>query len=576
MTPRVYSVFLHGLSLALCALLACASMGVDQDGRPLGQARAIATAATAAADAQQDSATIPVGDSPVLGPSNALATLVVFSDFQCPHCERLARTMAVVHERYETDVRIVFKHLPLSRHRNAQLAAEASMAAHAQGRFWQYHDLLFAQQDALAHDDLVRYAEQAGLDVERFRADLDGHRFRERVAQDVALARRLQIDSTPSTYVNGTVVRGAKRFAHFVRVVDRVLAHARTLTPAEQVYAQMTAQPLESEPEDRPTPPEPTFDLDAVHAIPVDNAPFRGPLDAPVTLSVFSDFECSYCARFVPTLEQLLRAHPQDIRLQFRHAPGARHPHALDAAAFAEEARAQGGDAGFYRAHDLLFAHRDALTREDLMRYGAELRLDAARLTSAFAQNSHQAAIDRDVAIARRFDVDGTPTIFINGRRVLGARPLEELEQSVQRAMAEAQALIAQGAPRAEVYSRVTARGAAQAVYERAPEEIHAAHFLVMHTGSQRAPAGITRTREEALVRTQEALRALRAGATFEAIVTQYSDEPGAGERAGDLGTFRHGAMVPAFDAAAFRLRVGETSGIVETPFGFHVIRRLP
>jgi len=104
-------------------------------------------------------------------------------------------------------------------------------------------------------------------------------------------------------------------------------------------------------------------------------------------------------------------------------------------------------------------------------------------------------------------------------------------------------------------------------------EKVSARHILVMHTGSERVPPTITRTREEALAWAEEALEKARGGADFGALAGEYSDGPSA-PRGGDLGSFGKGAMVPAFDETVFALEVGEISGIVDTPFGYHIILR--
>lgn len=106
------------------------------------------------------------------------------------------------------------------------------------------------------------------------------------------------------------------------------------------------------------------------------------------------------------------------------------------------------------------------------------------------------------------------------------------------------------------------------------PAEIGARHILVMHMNSQQKPEGITRTREEALERAKEVLLKLRGGADFTEMVSEYTDEPGGVERGGDLGVFKRDVMVKPFSDAAFKLKVGEVSEVIETSYGWHVIKR--
>jgi hypothetical protein len=106
------------------------------------------------------------------------------------------------------------------------------------------------------------------------------------------------------------------------------------------------------------------------------------------------------------------------------------------------------------------------------------------------------------------------------------------------------------------------------------PDTIIAQHLLVIYKGAKRAPAGITRSKSDAKARAQEALSKIRAGTPFEDAVKQYSDDAGTVGRLGSLGKFHRADMDPAFGAAAFALQVGQVSDVVETPFGFHVIKR--
>jgi Na+/H+ antiporter NhaA len=145
----------------------------------------------------------------IRGAHDASVTLVEYGDFECPYC---GQAEPVVRELLTDfgDLRYVWRHLPLPDvHPHAQLAAEAAEAAAAQGAFWRMRDLLFTRQDALSGKDLVRYAEELGLDVERFREDLRTHAHAARVAEDVDSADLSGVSGTPTFFVNGQRHRGA-------------------------------------------------------------------------------------------------------------------------------------------------------------------------------------------------------------------------------------------------------------------------------------------------------------------------------------------------------------------------------
>jgi NIMA-interacting peptidyl-prolyl cis-trans isomerase 1 len=127
----------------------------------------------------------------------------------------------------------------------------------------------------------------------------------------------------------------------------------------------------------------------------------------------------------------------------------------------------------------------------------------------------------------------------------------------------------AAGAPGSAAASAPAASASATA-----PDAIIAQHILVIYKGAKRAPKGIVRTKADARARAAEALGKLQSGTPFEDVVTAYSDDTGSVDRMGSLGKFRRGDMDPAFSAAAFALRVGQVSDVVETPFGFHIIKR--
>lgn len=161
-------------------------------------------------------------EGPARGPATAPVVIVEFSDFGCPYCQRAARTLDQVLERYGDKVRLVFRHYPLQA--NSQRVAEAAACAGELGSFWPYHDLLFEHQGAHADDDLKRYAQEIGLDEGEFSGCLDSGRTTEVVAQDAADGEAAGVTGTPSFFVNGRPVSGALPFDAFKQIIDDALA----------------------------------------------------------------------------------------------------------------------------------------------------------------------------------------------------------------------------------------------------------------------------------------------------------------------------------------------------------------
>jgi protein-disulfide isomerase len=162
---------------------------------------------------------------PALGPENAPVTIVEFSDFQCPFCARAGPIVKQIVARYPEQVRVVYRHFPLdSIHPRARPAAEAAACAGDQGRFWEYHDKLFAHAKALEDADLERYAGELGLDVAVFKACRAEGKHREAVERDVQDARSAGITGTPSFFVNGRMLGGAQPLEKFVELIEAELA----------------------------------------------------------------------------------------------------------------------------------------------------------------------------------------------------------------------------------------------------------------------------------------------------------------------------------------------------------------
>lgn len=169
---------------------------------------------------------IDIGDSPVKGPAEAKVTIVEYSDFQCPFCKRGAKAMEDILAAYPKDVKVVFKNMPLSFHPQAKSAAKASLAAKEQGKYWEMHDALFENQQALGAEKYLELAQKIGLDVERFKADLERNdaKYEASINADTAGGTKLGVQGTPAFFVNGVLLSGAQPVEKFKKVVNRWLA----------------------------------------------------------------------------------------------------------------------------------------------------------------------------------------------------------------------------------------------------------------------------------------------------------------------------------------------------------------
>jgi protein-disulfide isomerase len=168
---------------------------------------------------------LPVNNSAVHGAENAPVTITIFDDFQCPYCARLVPTLDQVLAAYPTQVRMVYKHFPLSMHKFAKAAAIASIAARNQGKFWPLHDKLFANYNKL-NDALIReLAESVGLDMVRFDKDMADPALQREVAADTQLGTQAGVRGTPAVYINGKQLKD-RSLKGFKQMIDSELKKA--------------------------------------------------------------------------------------------------------------------------------------------------------------------------------------------------------------------------------------------------------------------------------------------------------------------------------------------------------------
>ena len=391
-----------------------------------------------------------------------LVTIVEFSDFQCPYCARFTGMLdeLVKDPAYKDDVRIVFKHFPLPMHKDAALGSEAAVAAGAQGKFWEMHDKLFANPKAMSQADIERYAQEIGLDVAKFKADLDAHTYKAQVDADLEQGKRFGVRGTPSFFINGMWQRGAPRTLDALKqIVDAEKKAAEELIAAgskrEEVYARFMRagadKRVEAQKPAQPRAGEP--DPKANYAVPVDGRPSFGPADALVTIIEFSDFQCPFCSRVVGTLEEIKKNYPQDVRVVFRQLPLGFHDRARPAAKAALAAHRQGK---FWEMHDKLFANQKELTDQNFEAWAKEFGLNVDQFKKDMADPAIEKMIAEDEQIAAKFGARGTPASFVNGRFVSGAQPFPAFEAVIKEEKEKAEKFMKEkGVAKADLYEEM-------------------------------------------------------------------------------------------------------------------------
>lgn len=172
----------------------------------------------------EDPVPIPVDGSPVQGPANARVTFVEFSDFQCPYCSVAVLKLNAILKAYPNDVKLIFKQYPLTDlHSQAELAAEAALAAQKQGKFWPLHDAMFADRTHLTRPNILAMAAKVGLDVTRFQQDWDSPAIKKAVARDQADGEKIFVNGTPTIFIDGQRYNGELELDAVRPVIEKEL-----------------------------------------------------------------------------------------------------------------------------------------------------------------------------------------------------------------------------------------------------------------------------------------------------------------------------------------------------------------
>jgi protein-disulfide isomerase len=392
---------------------------------------------------------VPRGAAPASGPIDAPITIVSWSDHACGFCYRVQPTLAALEELYPGMIRTVHRVLPLDE--DQTITAEAALAAAAQGAFVPMNDRLYAVAGRVDRAGVELFARELGLDMVRFRADLDTRAFRAQILADEDDAQKLGLTGTPAFFINGRPIHGNQPLKVFADTIDEELARAHATSGGYDALVG-TGKPSADVPGGTE---HPEFTLDP-------NTSYRmglglpghqlGPDAALVTIVVWSDFECPFCQRAAPVLQQLRARFGDDLRIVFRHLAMTSHRKAQ----LASEAAIAAADQGkFWAFHDRIFGQFGSLDRADLETFAKDIGLDMATFNAALDDRRYHDLVIAEGATAMAAGVDGTPTMFINGQPVVGAREYSKMETVVKAHLDRARSAVAAGLGAKDIYALV-------------------------------------------------------------------------------------------------------------------------
>ena len=404
---------------------------------------------------------VDLGDAYIQGNKNAKITIVEFSDFQCPFCGRVEPTLEQIKKTYGSDVRIAWKNQPLPFHPFAQPTAQAALAAGAQGKFWEMHDKLFdanQHSGSLEAPAVEKMAQDIGLDMAKFKADLSAKAYQASIDRDVAQANKLRASGTPHFFVNGRRIRGAVPFEQFKTVIDEELKKADAAlsrgVAKDELYAELTKNGL-TEPPAAPAAPAPSAPAATFHKITDLEGPTRGSKDAKVTIVMWSDYQCPFCGRVEPTLKQVMDTYKSDVRIVWKNQPLSFHPNAMPAAEAATAVYKEGGNDKFWAMHDKLFENQRDLSPENYKKWAGEVGVNMGKWQAAVDGHKFKDDIQKDMTLGNSVGANGTPAFYIDGREVSGAQPFESFKAVIDDELKKADALLKKGVKKPELYAKL-------------------------------------------------------------------------------------------------------------------------
>jgi protein-disulfide isomerase len=331
-------------------------------------------------------------------------SIVEFADFQCSFCARQAPDLRRLQAEYQDTLTVTFKNFPLAFHTQSRAAHLAALAAGEQGKFWEMHDLIFGHPGHLSRADFDQYAAELGLDMDKFH-DFQANPARSaEIDKDIADGNSLGITASPTFIVNGHKLVGRQSYDRLRQIIAAELRE-ESWGPAEFLN------------------------------VDVSNAPYQGPESAPVTIVEFSDFQCPFCARALPSVQRLIKANHENVRFVFKNFPLDSHP---DANLTHMAALAAGEQGKFWEMHDLIFARQKNLRRADLLSLASQLGLDMSKFEKDLDNPRLRTRIEDDKREGERLGVSATPTFVVNGEVISGFSD-EKIQTRIKEELSQAQ-----------------------------------------------------------------------------------------------------------------------------------------
>jgi protein-disulfide isomerase len=466
------------------AIIAVVAVGVLAfvGGRMTSKPATPEPAAAEAVKVEAPAAVAAAANVPSIGPDDAKVTIIEISDFQCPFCSRAYNTLEELRKQYPKDLRVVFVNQPLPFHQNAKPSAIAAMAAHKQGKFWDMYGKLFTNQQQLSDENYKKWAKEIGLDMAKFDADLKDPALAKAVDRDQAVANALGVRGTPGFFVNGVNISGAQPIENFKKVIDEQIQKANDAigkgAKGPELMAKLTRDanpsqgdqilkyvfggenpPADAAPANQPPPKpreDPTADMTVWKVALNGQEPAKGKADALVTLVWFTDFQCPFCSRVQPTIEQLEKDYGDKLRIVFKNLPLDFHKLAMGAAEASLCAHEQGK---FWEMEKHLYENQQQLEPAQLTEQAKAVGLDAGKFQACMDAHKTKDAIAKDMATAEKIKATGTPAFFINGRKLSGARPVEDFKKMIDQELAKAEAAVKGGTAPAKLYDSIVANG---------------------------------------------------------------------------------------------------------------------